>query len=147
MEKGLTYQRVDDGYLVRLPKGAAVTTSLIEFLSEEHVYTGTLRAIGALQEVELGYFDLANKTYLRKSFPGIYELVSFSGNISLVDAKPFIHAHAILSDANFSPIAGHFFDATVAVTMEVHVSPVSQTISREIDPETELKLLKLANLL
>lgn len=147
MEKGLTYQRVDDGFLVRLPKGAAVMTSLIAFLSEEHVHAGTLSAIGALQQIELGYFDLAKKTYLRKSFPGVYELVSFIGNIALVDETPFIHAHAILSDANFVPIAGHFFDATVAVTMEVHISPLSQSISREIDPATELKLLKLANLL
>ncbi len=147
MEKGLSYQRVDDGFMVRLPKGSPVMTSLVDFLSEKHVYSGTLQAIGALQQIELGYFDLAKKTYLRKSFPGIYELVSFTGNINLVDEKPFIHAHAILSDANFIPIAGHFFDATVAVTMEVHISPVSQKISREIDPETELKLLKLTNLL
>ena len=143
MTKKLTCQKTDVGYLVRLMQGTRVTETLGAFFEEEGISAGVISAIGALEAVELGYFDRAARTYLRKTFSEIYELVSFTGNISLVDGVPFMHAHAILSNADYTPIAGHFFDATVAVTMEAYIQPFSVTITREPDETTGLKLLKL----
>ncbi len=33
-----------------------------------------------------------------KEFPGVLELVSFEGNVTLKDSTPFVHSHVVLSD-------------------------------------------------
>ncbi|NIS38897.1 DNA-binding protein, partial [Candidatus Saccharibacteria bacterium] len=52
-------------------------------------------------------------------------------------------AHAVLGGPEYRPIAGHFFDGTVAVTMEVHLRAFDRKITRQWDEETGLKLLDL----
>ncbi|RMG40749.1 MAG: DNA-binding protein [Methanobacteriota archaeon] len=147
METKCRYEAIKDGFLLRIYPEYPVMATLQEFLEKEKIGAGSLTAIGALKEVELGYFYLNEKTYSRKKFEGIYELVSFIGNISIVEGKPFVHAHAVLSGPDYHPIAGHFFDGIVAVTMEVHLQPSSESITREDDTTTGLKLLKLSRLL
>ncbi len=68
-----------------------------------------------------------------------------TGNIALVDGKPFIHAHAVLSamDDALSCVGAHIKEAEVAVTLEVYLTPFASACTREYDEETGLKLLKI----
>ncbi len=137
----LSYRAVEGGYLLRLPRGARVMETLLNFIREKNIGGGAFSAIGALEEVELGYFRLSDHQYLRKKLNGIYELVSFSGNVSYVDGQPMVHAHAVLGDPDFQTVAGHFFDGAVAVTMEVYLTVFSDKIARRREEETGLNLL------
>jgi predicted DNA-binding protein with PD1-like motif len=140
----LTYRAVEGSYVVRLQRGSRVMETLNEFIKAKKIAAGVVSAIGAVEDVELGYFRLSDRQYLRKHFPDIYELVFFSGNISYVKGEPFVHAHAVLSDPDYRPIAGHFFDGTVAVTLEVYVTVFEEKITRSHDEETGLNLLDLS---
>jgi predicted DNA-binding protein with PD1-like motif len=87
-----------------------------------------------LIHVELGYYHLEHKDYLRKTFSEMdYELISLTGNISLKDGNPYIHVHAALGDNQFRVFGGHLFEAEVAVTAEVSIIPLGKMPVRELD--------------
>jgi predicted DNA-binding protein with PD1-like motif len=142
-DTNLNYRAVEGGYILRLQRGARVMETLNKFIKAKKIAAGMISAIGAVEDVELGYFRLSDKQYLRKHFPDIYELVSFSGNISYVEGEPFVHTHAVLGDPDYRPVAGHFFDGTVAVTMEIYITVFKEKITRSPDDETGLKLLNI----
>jgi len=139
----MQYQPVEGGFLVRLQRYEKVTETLVNFLKEKGIQGGIISGIGAVEKVTLGYFDRNKKQYLRREFNEIYEVVSYQGNISYVNDEPFIHAHIILGDREFRTHAGHFFEGTVAVTMEIFVKVFTEKIKREADDDLQLNLLKL----
>lgn len=139
----MEYQEVKDGFLVRLIRGEKITETLLQFINEKEIPGGILTGIGAIEKVTLGYFDRDKKEYLRKEFNDIYEVVSFLGNISYVNDEPFVHAHITLGDNKFQSHVGHFFEGTVAVTMEIFIRTFEDKIYREKDEDLQLNLLKL----
>ncbi|MGH1362917.1 MAG: PPC domain-containing DNA-binding protein [Calditrichia bacterium] len=139
----LSYRSLEDGYIIRLHKGVQIAKSMHDFIREHTIAAGTVSAIGAIQDVELGYYHLAEKTYSRKHFPDIVELVSLSGNISWIDGKPFMHAHASISNEQCQLFGGHFFEGRVAVTAEMHLKVFSERLQRVFDEETGLNLLDI----
>ena len=139
----MEYQPIKGGFLVRLFRGEKVTETLLAFISEREIQGGSLCGIGAIEKVTLGYFDRRKKEYLRREFDDIYEVVSYIGNISYVKDEPLIHAHIVLGDREFRSHAGHFFEGTVAVTMEVFIKVTDEKIIREKDEDLQLNLLHL----
>src|SRR5262249_269445 len=74
--------------------------------------------------VQLGYYDLHKKDYIRKTFDDEdYELLALNGNISLKDMLPYVHVHTALGRSDFSLFGGHMFEAVVAVTAEIYITP------------------------
>jgi predicted DNA-binding protein with PD1-like motif len=132
------------GYLLRLDRGEEITDTLERFLEKNRIHGGTVTGLGGIEDAELGYYDLPTKTYQRTTIPGNLELIVYSGNITLVDGKPFVHAHAVVSGPDFRPHAGHFFQARVALTGEFVVQPADWEVAREEDARTGLKLMDLS---
>jgi len=140
----MKWKRKEEGvYWVRLERGEEVGASLQLFFEESGVQGGTVVGIGALQDTELGFFDCRSAQYMRRLFPEELELVSFLGNVTLLDGRPFMHAHAILSGTDFVAKAGHFFKGVVAVTMECQIFPIASPVSRKLDEAIGLKLMDL----
>lgn len=139
----MEFQKVENGFLVRLIRGEKVTETLAKFIEEQEIVGGVLSGIGAVENVTLGYFDRDKKQYLRSEFNDIYEVVSFIGNISYVNDEPFVHAHITLGDKKFQSHVGHFFEGTVSVTMEFFIRTFDKKIRREKDDDLQLNLLKL----
>jgi uncharacterized protein len=133
--------RAKDAYVFRLDPGEEVMSTLTEGVVRSRIDGGSIVGIGAVVNTTLGYFDLHSKSYSQKEFPDDMELVNFTGNITWVDGKPFIHAHATLSGADYIAYAGHVFSSVIAVTGEFFVHPSEVTIHRELDARTGLKLM------
>lgn len=119
--------------------------TLTDFCVARGINAGVLHAVGAVKNTEIGYYSLAKREYFFKTFAEDREVASFTGNIALVEGKPFIHAHAVLSamDDSLSCVGAHVKEAEVAVTLEVYLTPFPTPFVREYDEETGLKLLKL----
>jgi predicted DNA-binding protein with PD1-like motif len=132
-----------EGYLIRLERGEEVTRSLTQFLKEAKINAGTVTGIGGIANADLGFYDLNKREYLHQIIPGNLELIHYSGNITLVDSEPFIHAHAVVSGPDYLAKAGHFFEARVAITGEFVIKPSDWTVSRAFDDATGLKLMDL----
>lgn len=132
-------------YITRLERGENVFVTLTHFCELEKVTAGVFSAIGAVKNTKIGYYDLATKQYGSKEYAADHEVASMTGNVVLVNGKPFLHIHAVLSGVEPGHenecVGGHVFAATVAVTLEVHMTVFSEPITRTLDEEIGLKLL------
>lgn len=134
-------------YVLRLVRGEDVFSSLTAFCENEGIKHAVFRGIGAVEKSTIGYYDLAKKEYGKKEYPDAMEVASMTGNIALVDGKPFVHCHAVLSGivpgTENQPIGGHVFEAVVAVTLEIHLEAFAEPVERHLDDDIGLKLLAL----
>lgn len=129
------------GYLLRLERGESLLEAIAAFVGRSGFHSAALTGIGAVGQVELGYFDVEQKTYDRRQLDGEYELIQLTGNVSTKAGEPFVHAHVTLGAADLSCLAGHLFAATVAVTAEIHLVPLGPAIERREDAEVGVALL------
>ena len=97
----MKYKRVDDKIFVSIDKGELVNQKLLEVSQKEELNSGWINGLGAISDIEIGYWDIEEKIYVKKNFNDDYELLSLIGNVSLVDNKPFIHTHISFSDTKF----------------------------------------------
>lgn len=146
---GMLAREVTPGtqYMVRLVRDEDVLLTLAAFCKERGIAHGVFSAIGAIKNSRVGYYDLAKKEYGNKEYLDAMEVASMTGNVALVDGEPFIHCHVVLSGiapgSHNQPIGGHLFEATVAVTLEVHFTSFTEPVTRSFDDEIGLKLLDL----
>lgn len=139
----MKWRRDGSRVFIRLEMGDEVHPSLVEIAERERASGGWLSGIGAASEVELGYYDLERKDYDRVRVEGDVEIVSSSGTLGVVDGRPFVHLHAVVSDRQCATRGGHLFRAVTAATLEF-VLVVSQTpIERTLDEATALKLWRV----
>ncbi len=129
------------GYVVRLDREEEVLEGLTTFVEKAGLVGGAISGIGAVKDTVLGYLDPETRTYRKERFPEDMELVNLTGNITWVDGRPFVHAHATISGADFVARAGHLFEARVAVTGEFYVHPSNVRLERVADPATGAKLI------
>lgn len=119
-----------DGYFVVLSRGEAIIENLSKLVAEKNIGSGTLTGLGAVYDSRLGFYHLPEKKYDERLFKEEMELVSLMGNISWFSGKPVIHIHVTLGNPEFQAIAGHLFEAKVAVTAEIYLSKKGPRIER-----------------
>jgi hypothetical protein len=137
------YSVLGTNYVIRLEAGEKVVATLRSLCEREGIGSGFFNGLGAVGEAELGHFDPSSNDYSWVKLSGSYEIVSLYGNITVVDGKPFIHAHAALSDNTFAVRGGHLREAVVSVTCEVTLTRFKDDIGRKTDAATGLFLLDL----
>ncbi len=130
-------------YIIRLDAGEKIIASLLSLCERDGIGSGFFNGLGAVGEAELGHFNPATGDYSWTKLAGSYEIVSLYGNISVVDGKPFIHAHASLGDETFAVRGGHLREAVVSVTCEITLTRFKDDIGRKRDEATGLFLLDL----
>ncbi len=139
-------KRLGDAIVVRLERGEEVLTRLTELCRTEEIRAASLQGIGALKDVELGFYELETRTYHRRTLPEDYELLSMLGNVTrLADDAPFVHAHVTLGDMDYKVHGGHMFSGVVAVTVEVVLRPLAGSIARLPNEDVGLNLWCLAD--
>ena len=138
----LTGSSKEESLIVVLNKGDRLIETITHLVEKHEIKGGFISGIGALSNVELGYYQLEKKTYLRKTFQeDDYELLSLKGNITLKENAPYVHVHAVLGRKDFSTFGGHLFEATVAVTVELTIVPFGKMPRREINEAIGLALI------
>lgn len=131
----------DSGVFVVLERGDEVMASLARLVEERGWRACTFAGIGALRDVEVGFFDLATKAYARRTF-GEVELLSLTGNgTRLEDGGVVVHLHAVLGTDGCEVVGGHLFSGMVSVTAEVHAIALNAVLIRRRDPVSGLNLL------
>ena len=132
MEKSRAY--------MTLAKGDNINKTFESFAEVKGVGFAWLNGIGALENPEIGYYSLEDKSYYRKTFKGEYELTSLIGNITLKEGKPFSHTHITFSDTEFRVFGGHLFNANITAAGEFIMQFGSDEINREMNAEIGLPL-------
>lgn len=129
-----------------LERGEEMISTLTDFCTEEGIHNAFFQGIGAVEQVEIGYYDLATRSYVFRQEDAVFEVASLQGNVALVDGAPFVHAHAVLSrtDDSCACIGAHLKQASVAVTLEISLTDLSNSsFERQQDEAVGLKLINL----
>lgn len=135
----------DATHLLVLERGEELHESLARFASENNLTAAWLAGIGGASSVELGFYDLALRDYSWRTLDETLEIVSLTGNLSIVDGKPFWHIHGVFSNKDYQALGGHVRSMTVGLTCELHITPLNIALTRNLDSTTGLKLLEPAD--
>ena len=127
-------------YQLRLERGEDILATLTAFCAEKRIGSAHMSAIGAIENAVVGAYLLHDKKYINTTYPGIWEVCSFVGNVALVEGEPFIHAHVVISNEKNETIGGHLFGGTVGVTLEVSIHAHTKPMARTLDENIGLKL-------
>lgn len=139
--------QIHNGFFLVFERGDDLIPTLARFCEDNDIHWAQFQAIGAVEDVEIGYYDLPTRAYRFRAEQGPFEVASMDGNISeMVGEEPVIHAHAVLSrcDDSLECIGGHLRSARVALTLELCLWEVTQPLIRERDDETGLNLIRMA---
>ncbi len=139
----MTHREVEGGFLVRFDRGERLPSGIAEFCERIGIPAATATAIGAIEDVELGYFDVAAKSYERVKLLGSWELVSLTSFVATWEGRLFPHTHAVVSGPDFAARGGHLFDAVVSVTVEMRIARIGRAIERTMNAETGLHRMDL----
>jgi len=128
--------------LVVLEKDEKVVANLLRTAGDERIEGGWCWGLGSLKDIELGYYDLPKRTYLKRHFEEDMELTGFTGNFAMAGEERVLHAHATVSGPELISFTGHLFEARVAVTAEFLLRGFGLRLERAEAPDVGLKLIQ-----
>lgn len=129
-------------FAVTLETGDEIMASLNTFATENNLEAATFKAIGALSEATLAYFDWDKKEYLPIPVVEQVEVASLTGDVaSGPDGKPAVHVHAVLGKRDGSAAAGHLKSGLVRPTLEIILTEAPGHLRKRFDPKTGIALI------
>jgi predicted DNA-binding protein with PD1-like motif len=97
--------------------------------------------IGAVRRAAYAYYEQGDHRYLELASNTHHEIVGFTGNISLREDRPFLHAHATFADASGATVGGHLVRGCEVFAAEVMIREITGvSLVRVPDEETGLAL-------
>lgn len=139
----MTQYLVGNTYVVRLQRGEEVLSSIKMLCAQEQIALGTISALGAVNHVVIGAYEVEQQQYISREFDGTMEMTSLTGNITEMNGEPYLHVHATFGDLNGTVIGGHLNEAVVSATCELFICRLDGRIGRKLDPETGLNVLDI----
>jgi predicted DNA-binding protein with PD1-like motif len=127
-------------FLARLDLDAEIISQITDLARREGIETGVFSVIGALKHAELACYDQTAHEYRTIKVDRPVELVSCSGNVSIRDGQPFVHAHAVLADSEGMVRSGHLMKGEVFAAELCLQELLGPPLIREHDPATGLYL-------
>lgn len=126
----------------RLTKGDDLLAALEAVSRAHHLTLGEVQAIGAVSKARVGYYNQGEQKYQFLELDRPLEILALTGNVSLKDGQPFVHAHVTLGDEAGNAFGGHLAEGTVVFAcefvMQEHRSEM--VFQRALDEETGLFL-------
>lgn len=123
--------------------GDEVATGLLAFAKEKGLAGSHFTAIGALNDVTLGFFDWDKKDYQKIQINEQVEVLSLMGDIALNKGEPKVHAHVVMSKSDGTAHGGHLIEAHVRPTLEVILVESPEHLIRKTDEASGLALIDL----
>jgi predicted DNA-binding protein with PD1-like motif len=135
-------------FIGSIPQDTDLSESLNKIVIEEDIRVGQVKAIGAVTEAVVGYFNQTTNAYESTKLSGGHEIVSLIGNLSIKEKKPFVHAHITLSDKDGKVFGGHLMPGTKVFACEVIIDEYTgEDLVREKEQTTGLFLWKNKDLI
>ena len=136
----MNLNRDKDRYYITLDKDEYINQSLLNIANNEEIKSGWINGIGAIYDIEIGYFDIDKKDYVKKKFKGHYELLSLLGNVSIKEGDKFVHTHITFCGTDYKVLGGHLFDAKIAAAGEFIIDASNFKIKRKYNSNIGLHL-------
>jgi predicted DNA-binding protein with PD1-like motif len=128
--------------IARIDKGEEILSVITKIIEKENIKLGSVSAVGAINYLKAGLFEPKEKNYLVNVFEKDMEIVSFIGNITAMNGKPYIHVHIAAADSVGKTVGGHLSAAVVSLTAEMIINIYNGEVGRAFDGDIGLNLLK-----
>jgi uncharacterized protein len=130
-------------FAIILRTGDEAMAELKRFAQTAGLTASQFTAIGAFQEVTVGFFNMDKKEYNKIVIREQLEVLSLLGDVSLENDEPKLHAHVVVGKADGTAHGGHLLQGIVRPTLEVILTEAPKHLHRKLDPETGLALIHL----
>lgn len=142
-------KKVNSGHLFmgRLGFGQDLLEEITSACIDKNIRLGRIEAIGAVQRARLGYYDQTAREYNFFTVDKPLEITGLTGNVSVKEDKPMVHAHITLADESGNALGGHLAPGTLVFACEILIESFNgDVLNREYDEQTGLPLwnIKLA---
>ena len=117
-------------------------SSLKNFCEKEKITLAEVKALGAIDDFNVGLFDVDEKKYHRNHFAFPAEIVSLWGTITTKDGEFYSHIHMSAGDKDGHVFGGHLNTARVSATCEMIVEVSEGTVERKFNEEVGLNLFE-----
>ena len=138
----MDYRRFGDKIIVRMDKGEEILEKLKEVCEKENVTLANVNALCAINEFEVGLFDVDERQYHSKVYTGNFEIVSLTGSVTTKEGETYMHIHLSAGDKENEVYGGHLNRAMVSATCEMFINVINGTVEREFSEEIGLNLFK-----
>jgi hypothetical protein len=127
-----------------LDPGEEILACLKKIAEAEGFGGSSFKAIGALSQVELGWFNWDTKRYQTAvKLEEQVELLSLIGDIALKDGEPQVHAHLVVGRADGTAHGGHLLSAMVRPTCEIILTENPEHLQKRVDPVSGIALIRI----
>jgi predicted DNA-binding protein with PD1-like motif len=141
MPAGFQQLTAGRGFVGRLETGSDLVGEIERYCLEQGIVAAQVTVIGAVRQARYAYYDQNDRRYRDLESSTHHEVVGFTGNISLKDDKPFLHAHATFADADGATVGGHLLRGCEVFAAEVMIREIGGvSLVRVLDQETGLSL-------
>ncbi|MBW1835516.1 MAG: DUF296 domain-containing protein [Deltaproteobacteria bacterium] len=126
-------------FIGRLPHGRDLIQSVENFCQDVSIQMATFSVLGTVTSAILGTYDQKQMVYVTFMENSPLEIVACTGNVSIKDGRPFVHAGIVLSDEQGKIIAGHLFSETVVFAGEIDLQElIGDPLERTYNHKTGL---------
>lgn len=139
----MIYKRYKDTVVVRLLKGDKIVESLHEVLEKEDIKAGSIRGLGAVKKLDIGFFNPSSKEYNPLIYDEYMEVTSLVGNASRKDGEVYTHLHIVCGREDGSSVSGHLNEAEISLTAEIFIDILDGEIGRVFDEDIGINIMDL----
>lgn len=133
-------------FVVVLGEEDSVTDELVAFAADNGVEAAAVTAFGGFRAATLGFFDLADKDYVRIPVDEQTEVLSLIGDIGRDSGGELaLHSHVVLGLRDGTTRGGHLLAATVRPSLEVMVTESLAPLQRRFRKDLGLTELDLGD--
>jgi predicted DNA-binding protein with PD1-like motif len=141
MPVGFSELTAGRGFVGRLETGSDLVVEIERFCAEQGVLAGQVTVIGAVRRARYAYYEQHDRRYRELQSETHHEIVGFTGNLSLKEDRPFLHAHATFADVHGATVGGHLLKGCEVFAAEVMIRELAGvSLVRTHDDETGLAL-------
>ncbi len=141
MPPGFQQLSAGRGFVGRLETGSDLVEEIERYCAEQGVLAAQVTVIGAVRRAAYAYYEQGDHRYLELSSETHHEVVGFTGNVSMRDDRPFLHAHATFADASGACVGGHLLRGCEVFAAEVMIREITGVeLVRHPDEATGLAL-------
>ena len=131
-------------FMGKLECGADLLEEITRICVDRDIHLGRVEALGAVKKARLGYYNQKDREYHFYELDQTLEITNLTGNISIKDGAPVVHAHVTFSDKDGHAYGGHLSPGTIVFACEVTIQVLDgPKFERRFDQETGLPLWKI----
>ncbi len=136
--------RQKEKFMGTMKHGVDLLEEITKICQERSIHLGSIEAIGAVQKASIAFYNQTKRDYVPMTINEPLEMTSLTGNISIKDGNPFVHAHVTLADSKGNVYGGHLAPGTIVFACEFIIKTFDGLmLERRFDEDTGLSLWSL----